>query len=152
SLELFHGRGGSIGRGGGPTGQAILSQPPLSMQGAIKITEQGEVIAYRYSNADIARRHMHHVINAVLLVTGLPSADDVKREWRAVMAFLAGDGASAFRKFVYETDGFLQYWQQATPINELANLPISSRPAKRKSGSASFSDVRAIPWVFSWMQ
>ncbi|MBA3868570.1 MAG: phosphoenolpyruvate carboxylase [Anaerolineae bacterium] len=151
SLELFHGRGGSIGRGGGPTGQAILSQPPLSMQGAIKITEQGEVIAYRYSNADIARRHMHHVINAVLLVTGLPSAHDVKPEWRTVMDFLADEGRKAFRKFVYETEGFLQYWHQATPIDELANLPISSRPAKRKSGS-SFSDVRAIPWVFSWMQ
>ncbi len=151
SLELFHGRGGSIGRGGGPTGQAILSQPPLSMQGAIKITEQGEVIAYRYSNADIARRHMHHVINAVLLVTGLPAAHNVKPEWRTVMDFLADEGRKAFRKFVYETEGFLQYWHQATPINELANLPISSRPAKRKSGS-SFSDVRAIPWVFSWMQ
>jgi len=152
SLELFHGRGGSIGRGGGPTGQAILSQPPLSMQGAIKITEQGEVIAYRYSNADIARRHMHHVVNAVLVVTGIPSAHEVKPEWRAVMDFLADAGRKAFRKFVYETDGFLQYWQQATPINELANLPISSRPAKRKSSSSSFSDVRAIPWVFSWMQ
>ncbi|MBI1279088.1 MAG: phosphoenolpyruvate carboxylase [Anaerolineaceae bacterium] len=151
-LELFHGRGGSIGRGGGPTGQAILSQPPLSMQGAIKITEQGEVIAYRYSNADIARRHMHHVVNAVLLVTGMPSAHKAKPEWRAVMDFLADAGRKSFRKFVYETDGFLQYWQQATPINELANLPISSRPAKRKSSGSSFSDVRAIPWVFSWMQ
>ncbi|MCA0456598.1 MAG: phosphoenolpyruvate carboxylase [Chloroflexi bacterium] len=151
SLELFHGRGGSIGRGGGPTNQAILSQPPLSMQGKIKITEQGEVIAYRYSNADIARRHMHHVINAVMLVTGKPSDHDVKPEWREVMDFLAATGRKAFRKFVYETEGFLQYWHQATPINELANLPISSRPAKRKSGG-SFSDVRAIPWVFSWMQ
>ena len=94
---------------------------------------------------------MHHVINAVLLVTGLPSAHEVKPEWRVVMDFLAAEGRSAFRKFVYETDGFLQYWHQATPIDELANLPISSRPAKRKSGS-SFSDVRAIPWVFSWMQ
>lgn len=151
SLELFHGRGGSIGRGGGPTNQAILSQPPLSMQGAIKITEQGEVIAYRYSNADIARRHMHHVINAVLLVTGKPSDHEVKPEWREVMDFLAATGRTAFRKFVYENEGFLQYWHQATPIDELANLPISSRPAKRKSGG-SFSDVRAIPWVFSWMQ
>ncbi len=151
SLELFHGRGGSIGRGGGPTNQAILSQPPLSMQGAIKITEQGEVIAYRYSNADIARRHMHHVINAVLLVTGAASAHEAKPEWREVMDFLAAAGRTAFRKFVYETDGFLQYWHQATPIDELANLPISSRPAKRKAGN-SFGDVRAIPWVFSWMQ
>lgn len=151
SLELFHGRGGSIGRGGGPTNQAILSQPPLSMQGAIKITEQGEVIAYRYSNSEIGRRHMHHVIHAVMLVMGAPPDSDVKPEWRAAMDFLANAGREAFRKFVYETDGFLQYWQQATPINELANLPISSRPAKRKAGGG-FTDVRAIPWVFSWMQ
>ncbi|MEZ4668768.1 MAG: phosphoenolpyruvate carboxylase [Anaerolineae bacterium] len=151
SLELFHGRGGSIGRGGGPTNQAILSQPPMSMQGAIKITEQGEVIAYRYSNSDIARRHMNHVINAVLVVLGAPPASEVNPAWREAMDTLAEAGRTVYRKFVYETDGFLQYWQQATPINELANLPISSRPAKRKSGGG-FGDVRAIPWVFSWMQ
>jgi phosphoenolpyruvate carboxylase len=151
SLELFHGRGGSIGRGGGPTNQAILSQPPLSMQGAIKITEQGEVIAYRYSNSDIGRRHMQHVINAVLVVLGAPPAREVQPEWRAAMDALAEAGRSVYRQFVYETEGFIQYWQQATPINELANLPISSRPAKRKAGGG-FTDVRAIPWVFSWMQ
>lgn len=151
TLELFHGRGGSIGRGGGPTNQAILSQPPGSIHGAIKITEQGEVIAYRYSNADIARRHLHHVLNAVLLVRGAPPAEAVRPEWRQAMDYLAEAGRTAYRKFVYETPGFADYWQQATPINELANLPISSRPAKRKPGG-SFQDVRAIPWVFSWMQ
>lgn len=150
-LELFHGRGGSIGRGGGPTNQAILSQPPGSIHGAIKITEQGEVIAYRYSNADIARRHLHHVINALLLVRGAPPDREVQPEWRKAMETLAEAGRAAYRKFVYETPGFAEYWQQATPINELANLPISSRPAKRKPGG-SFQDVRAIPWVFSWMQ
>ncbi|MBZ0285457.1 MAG: phosphoenolpyruvate carboxylase [Anaerolineae bacterium] len=151
TLELFHGRGGSIGRGGGPTNQAILSQPPGSIHGAIKITEQGEVIAYRYSNADIARRHLHHVLNAVLLVRGAPPAGELRPEWRQAMDYLAEAGRMAYRKFVYETPGFAEYWQQATPINELANLPISSRPAKRKPGG-SFQDVRAIPWVFSWMQ
>lgn len=150
-LELFHGRGGSIGRGGGPTNQAILSQPPGSIHGAIKITEQGEVIAYRYSNAEIARRHLHHVLNAVLLVCGMPPGAELRQEWRNAMDELAESGRKAYRKFVYETAGFAEYWQQATPINELANLPISSRPAKRKPGG-SFQDVRAIPWVFSWMQ
>ena len=151
ALELFHGRGGSIGRGGGPTNQAILSQPPLSMQGGIKITEQGEVIAYRYSNAEIARRHLHQVTHAVLLAMGAPPAPEVRPEWAVAMEQLAEAGRVAYRAFVYETPGFLDYWYQATPINELANLPISSRPAKRKSGGG-FSAVRAIPWVFSWMQ
>ncbi len=150
-LQLFHGRGGSIGRGGGPTNQAILSQPPLTMQGGIKITEQGEVIAYRYSNAEIARRHLHQVTNAVLVARGAPPEREVLPAWRAAMEYLAESGRTAYRQFVYETEGFVEYWQQATPINELANLPISSRPAKRKPGG-SFSDVRAIPWVFSWMQ
>ncbi|MEO8606839.1 MAG: phosphoenolpyruvate carboxylase [Chloroflexota bacterium] len=151
ALELFHGRGGSIGRGGGPTNQAILSQPPLSMQGEIKITEQGEVIAYRYSNAEIARRHLHQVTHAVLLAVGKPTEAKLRPEWATAMETLAESGRKAYRKFVYETPGFLDYWHQATPIDELANLPISSRPAKRK-GSGGFSDVRAIPWVFSWMQ
>jgi phosphoenolpyruvate carboxylase len=151
ALELFHGRGGSIGRGGGPTNRAILSQPPLSMNGGIKITEQGEVIAYRYSNEQIARRHLHQLMNAVLLAMGREGAAEVRPEWREAMEFLAESGRRAYRSFVYETDGFFDYWQQATPINELANLPISSRPAKRKA-AGGFADIRAIPWVFSWMQ
>lgn len=151
SLELFHGRGGSIGRGGGPTNRAILSQPPNSMRGRIKITEQGEVIAYRYSNEAIARRHLHQVMNAVFLAAGMPPAAPAKQEWRDAMTFLAEAGKVAYRAFVYETPRFGDYWQQATPINELARLPISSRPAKRKKGG-DFMDIRAIPWVFSWMQ
>lgn len=150
-LELFHGRGGSIGRGGGPTNRAILSAPPNSMKGRIKITEQGEVIAYRYSNADIARRHLNQVMHAVLLAGGMPPQPDARPEWRDAMASLAESGQVAYRNFVYETPGFCEYWQQATPINELARLPISSRPAKRKKGG-DFMDIRAIPWVFSWMQ
>jgi phosphoenolpyruvate carboxylase len=151
ALELFHGRGGSIGRGGGPTNQAILAQPPMSMQGAIKITEQGEVIAYRYGNPYIARRHMHHVVHAVLMAMGRPNDREVRPEWRTAMEFLAEAGRASFRDFVYENKGFAEYWNDATPIRELADLPISSRPAKRKSGGG-FADVRAIPWVFSWMQ
>ncbi|MDX2162769.1 MAG: phosphoenolpyruvate carboxylase [bacterium] len=149
-LELFHGRGGSIGRGGGPANRAILSQPPGTMRGKIKMTEQGEVIAYRYTNVDIARRHLHQVMNAVFLAEGLPSPQPVDPAWRAAMDQLAGVGQAAYRHFVYETPGFLDYWQQATPINELARMPIGSRPAKRSKGG--FDSVRAIPWMFSWMQ
>lgn len=151
ALELFHGRGGSIGRGGGPTNRAILSQPPLSMQGGeIKITEQGEVIAYRYSNAAIAWRHLGQVMHAVLMAVGTPPRADIPAEWRAAMAYLTESSRERYRNFVYETPGFLDYWQQATPINELANMPIGSRPARRKKGG--FESIRAIPWVFSWMQ
>jgi phosphoenolpyruvate carboxylase len=151
-LELFHGRGGSIGRGGGPTNRAILSQPPATMQGPIKITEQGEVIAYRYSNADIARRHLHQVMHAVLLAASGRAAPKTaaRPEWREAMDMLSERGRVAYRKFVYETPGFLDYWQRATPINELARMSIGSRPAKRSKGG--FESIRAIPWVFSWMQ
>ena len=149
-LELFHGRGGSIGRGGGPTNRAILSQPPGVMRGRIKITEQGEVIAYRYSNANIAYRHLQQVMHAVLTAVGSPTHPEVKLEWRQAMHKLSEVGERTYRKFVYETPGFLDYWYQATPINELARLPIGSRPAKRAKGG--FETVRAIPWMFSWMQ
>lgn len=150
NLELFHGRGGSIGRGGGPTNRAILSQPPGSLHGRIKITEQGEVIAYRYGNAEIARRHLHQVMNAVLLAFAIPSQTPIKSEWRDTMSALSEMGRTAYRKFVFETPQFLDYWQQATPIRELSLMQIGSRPAKRQQGG--FSEVRAIPWVFSWMQ
>ena len=150
TLELFHGRGGSIGRGGGPTNRAILAQPRPSMQRPNKITEQGEVIAYRYSNPDIARRHLHQVMHALLLAVGAPVITDVQPDWRATMETLADLGQKAYQTFIYETPGFIEYWQQATPINELALMPIGSRPAKR--GAGGFAQIRAIPWVFSWMQ
>ncbi|MBC8171838.1 MAG: phosphoenolpyruvate carboxylase [Anaerolineae bacterium] len=149
-LELFHGRGGSIGRGGGPTNRSILAQPPDSMQGRIKITEQGEVIAYRYSNDEIARRHLHQVLHAALLATAALQPAEVKPEWREIMQTLSEHSFRAYRTFIYETPGFLEYWQQATPINELSSMQIGSRPAKRKAGG--FESIRAIPWVFSWMQ
>lgn len=149
-LELFHGRGGSIGRGGGPTNQSILAQPRVAMTGRLKITEQGEVIAYRYGNADIARRHLHQVMNAVLRAAGGSTRVEVDPGWREAMETLAEAGRRAYRAFVYETPGFFDYWHQATPIDELAVMPIGSRPAKR--GQGGFAQVRAIPWVFSWMQ
>jgi phosphoenolpyruvate carboxylase len=149
-VELFHGRGGSIGRGGGPTNRAILAQSPAAMQGRIKITEQGEVIAYRYSNTEIARRHLHQVLNAVLLSTCTPSTAEIPSGWRAAMDILSEGGRAAYRALVYDTPGFMDYWQEATPIHELSQMPIGSRPARR--GQGGFTQVRAIPWVFSWMQ
>jgi len=149
-LELFHGRGGSIGRGGGPANLAILAQPPAAMKGPIRITEQGEVIAYRYSNPAIARRHLHQVFNAALIASAMEPEDFCCPEWHDLCEEMARTSQAAYRKLVYETPGFLEYWQQATPIQELSRLPIGSRPAKRRSGD--FEAVRAIPWVFSWMQ
>ncbi len=149
-LELFHGRGGSIGRGGGPANRAILAQPPATMRGPMKITEQGEVIAYRYGNAAISRRHLHQVMHAALLAAGDRAAQEARPEWAAAMDVLAEEGRRAYRTLVYETPGFLDYWRQATPIELLSQLPIGSRPARRAPGG--FGAIRAIPWVFSWMQ
>lgn len=149
TLELFHGRGGSIGRGGGPTNRAILAQPPGSMQGPIKITEQGEVIAYRYSNHDIAERHLQQVMNAALLALR-PREEQASPAWFEAMDTLAETSRVRYRTFVYESPGFLSYWQEATPIGELSQMQIGSRPAKRSKGG--FESIRAIPWVFSWMQ
>ena len=151
SLELFHGRGGSIGRGGGPTNRAILSQPPESLRGGVKITEQGEVIAYRYSNKGIAHRHLNQVMNAVLIGMGLQEERHVPSEYLRTMAELSSMSSEAYRHFVYESHGFIEYWQQATPINELSMMQISSRPAKRAQ-KGGFAAMRAIPWMFSWMQ
>jgi phosphoenolpyruvate carboxylase len=119
--------------------------------GRLKITEQGEVIAYRYLNVEIARRHLHQTLHAVLVAVGAPSNRHVKAAWRALLHRLAQDSKQTFQDLVYRTEGFLRYWQEATPIHELGLLPISSRPPKRTAGG-SFDDVRAIPWVFSWMQ
>ncbi len=151
TLELFHGRGGSIGRGGGPTNRAILSQPPSATEdGKIRMTEQGEVIAYRYANAAIARRHLHQVFHASLLASTLRSSEKIKSEWRQAMEQLARSGQEAYVDLVYHTEGFLEYWKQSTPFPELTQLQIGSRPSKRREGG--FEEVRAIPWVFSWMQ
>lgn len=150
SLEFFHGRGGSIGRGGGPTNRAIRSEPPGSLHGHIKITEQGEVIAYRYGNNAIAYRHLNQVMHAVLMQMIAPESSKIPAKWRRAMDYLSDKSRDFYRDLVYETPNFLEYWQQATPINELAQMPIGSRPAKRKKGG--FESIRAIPWVFSWMQ
>ena len=155
SLQLFHGRGGSIGRGGGPTNRTILAQPPGAMHGGVKITEQGEVIAYRYANPGIARRHLHQVLNAAILhSTNAQESDPATyfpESWSEAMSFLAEASSQVYRAFVYENPDFLDYWQQTTPIHEISQLRISSRPASRQT-KAGFAAMRAIPWVFSWVQ
>jgi len=150
-LRLFHGRGGTVGRGGGPSYQAILSQPAGTVQGQIRITEQGEVIASKYSNPDIGRRNLETLVAATLEATLLDRASpqgDASRH-HALMEELSAEGFRAYRELVYETPGFLTFFRLATPIREIADLNVGSRPASRTK-SDRIEDLRAIPWVFSW--
>ncbi len=152
-LRLFHGRGGSVGRGGGPSYQAILAQPAGAVQGSIRITEQGEVIAGKYSNPEVGRRNLETLAAATLEATLLhpEAAAPCSAEYLATMEQLSGHAFAAYRGLVYETEGFETYFWQSTVIGEIANLNIGSRPASRKK-STSIEDLRAIPWVFSWAQ
>ncbi len=150
-LRLFHGRGGTVGRGGGPSYDAILAQPPGSVNGQIRITEQGEVIASKYSNPEIGRRNLETLIAATMEATLLHhhGADSTMPEYHRIMEALSRDAFAAYRKLVYETPGFTDYFFTATPIREIAELNIGSRPSSRKA-SDRIEDLRAIPWVFSW--
>jgi phosphoenolpyruvate carboxylase len=154
-LRLFHGRGGSVGRGGGPSYpsyQAILAQPFGAVQGAILITEQGEVIASKYSNPDLGRRNLETLAAATLEATLLQSqAGDPPSEYLAAMDQLSAHAYRAYRELVYETEGFERFFHESTVIGEIANLNIGSRPSSRKA-STRIEDLRAIPWVFSWAQ
>jgi len=151
-LRVFHGRGGSVGRGGGPSYQAILAQPGGAVQGAIRITEQGEVIASKYSNSEMGRRNLEILAAATLEATFLqPREPAPSGDYLAAMEQLSADAYRAYRSLVYETEGFEQYFLQSTVIGEIANLNIGSRPASRTK-SSHIADLRAIPWVFSWAQ
>ena len=150
NLRLFHGRGGAVGRGGGPANQAILAQPPGSLGRQIKITEQGEVISDRYGMPPIAERHLEQVLNAVLRAGFAPSTD-APRPWVQTLEELAQISRQRYRALVYDNPSFLPYFRSATPIAEISRLKIGSRPASR-TGSNRIEDLRAIPWVFSWMQ
>jgi phosphoenolpyruvate carboxylase len=151
-LRLFHGRGGTVGRGGGPSYQAILAQPAGAVQGRIRITEQGEVIASKYANPELGRHNLEILAGATLEATLLPHEyDDPRPECLAAMAELSEHAFQAYRSLVYETPGFEQYFWQSTVISEIAALNIGSRPASRKQ-TRSIEDLRAIPWVFSWSQ
>lgn len=192
TLRLFHGRGGAVGRGGGPAGKAILAQPPGSVQGRLKITEQGEVIAARYFDQEIAYRNLEQIVHAVLTASveevpptfnkggigegpipphkfgplpserrdgpgtdmngpGLGYKLGARGAWAKIMDEVSDTAFQAYRALVYDDPDFIRFFQEATPIGELAQLNIGSRPPKR-TASDRIEDLRAIPWVFSWMQ
>jgi phosphoenolpyruvate carboxylase len=151
-VTFFHGRGGAIGRGGGPANRVILAQPHGTIDGRIRITEQGEMIADRYGHHAIAERHVQQLIHAVLLASFPGEGDAPDPAWQQVMDRLASSARKHYRALVYETPEFLTYFEQATPIAEISQLKLGSRPAKRKASSAGIDELRAIPWVFSWMQ
>jgi phosphoenolpyruvate carboxylase len=150
-LRLFHGRGGTVGRGGGPSYQAILAQPPGSVNAQLRITEQGEVIGSKYSDPEIGRRNLEILLAATMEATLLHhhGDDSSMPEFHRIMESLSQSAFDAYRKLVYETPGFSDYFFAATPIHEIAELNIGSRPASRKP-SNKIEDLRAIPWVFSW--
>jgi len=155
-LRLFHGRGGTVGRGGGPSYQAILAQPPGTVNGQIRLTEQGEIIASKFSNPEIGRRNLELLVAATLEASLTPhSTEGAKAErlarFEGVMAELSERAYKAYRNLVYETPGFTDYFFAATPIAEIAELNLGSRPASRKS-TRRIEDLRAIPWGFSWGQ
>jgi len=151
-LRLFHGRGGSVGRGGGPSYEAILAQPPGTVAGQIRLTEQGEVIAAKYGHPAVGRRNLE-VLVAATLVASLPHGGDAAEipAFLDAMDTLSKEACRAYRDLVYGTEGFERYFWESTPIGEIAQLNIGSRPASRKAGRA-ITDLRAIPWVFSWSQ
>lgn len=151
-LRLFHGRGGSVGRGGGPSYDAIVAQPGGAVNGQIRITEQGEIISSKYSNAEVGRNNLEILAAATLDASLLqPSQSAPRREYLTAMDELSNLAFKAYRGLVYETDGFVDYFWASTVINEIATLNIGSRPASRKKTRA-IEDLRAIPWVFSWAQ
>jgi len=164
-LRLFHGRGGTVGRGGGHTSEAIQALPPVVHNGRIRMTEQGEIISFRYALPDIARRHVEQIVNATLTATANAQdrspadnpllADKVSMESDIVdlMDQLAEEGMSAYREFIDNPEGW-QWYTAATPIEHISRLPIASRPVSRASEGeeVEFENLRAIPWVFSWTQ
>jgi phosphoenolpyruvate carboxylase len=155
-LRLFHGRGGTVGRGGGPSYDAIRAQPPGTVNGQIRLTEQGEIIASKFSNPEIGRRNLELLVAATLEASLSPQSGNAAQaatlaRFEGVMAELSERAYKAYRNLVYETPGFTDYFFAATPIAEIAELNLGSRPASRKS-TRRIEDLRAIPWGFSWGQ
>ncbi|MBU1383767.1 MAG: phosphoenolpyruvate carboxylase [Alphaproteobacteria bacterium] len=151
-LQLFHGRGGAVGRGGGSSFAAVVAQPQGTVAGRIRVTEQGEVIANKYGEPDVARRNLDALTCGVLLASLKPPVDETfTARHGPTVAALSRASMAAYRALVYETDGFVDYFRAATPIAEIADLKIGSRPASR-TASTAIEDLRAIPWVFSWSQ
>jgi len=150
-LRMFHGRGGTVGRGGGPSYQAILAQPPGTVRGQIRLTEQGEVIGSKYANPEIGRRNLETLVAATLEATLLQPTKPASAPFLKAAAELSLSSMAAYRQLVYDTPGFTEYFFDSTPIREIAELNIGSRPASRKP-SQRIEDLRAIPWGFSWGQ
>ncbi len=151
TLRMFHGRGGTVGRGGGPSYQAILAQPPGTVRGQIRLTEQGEVIGAKFANPEIGRRNLETLVAATLEATLLQPTKPATRAFLDAAAELSEASMQAYRGLVYDTPGFTDYFFGATPLKELAQLNIGSRPASRKA-LEKIEDLRAIPWGFSWGQ
>ena len=150
-LTIFHGRGGTIARGGGPANSAIRAQPAGSINGRFRLTEQGEIIAARYSNPDLAHRHLEQITSAVILASAPQTDQPIPEKWRTAVDTMSKVAERAYRGLVYETPGFIEFWESATPLDEIKRLHIGSRPSARGKSSA-VDQIRAIPWVFSWMQ
>ncbi|THU05235.1 phosphoenolpyruvate carboxylase [Lampropedia puyangensis] len=150
-LRMFHGRGGAVGRGGGPSYDAILAQPPGTVRGQIRLTEQGEVIASKYANPEIGRRNLQTLVAATLTATLLPQSSPVPQSYLDAAKALSAASMQAYRALVFETPDFASYFFNATPVREIAELNIGSRPASRKPGQ-KLEDLRAIPWGFGWGQ
>ncbi len=151
-VTLFHGRGGSIARGGGPAAKAVLAQPVALRDGGIRVTEQGEVLSTRYHDPDLAHRILEQMTYGVMLgidAAGHPPA--ARPEWIETMERMSEAGFAAYKALVHDDPGFIAFWKQATPIDEIGNLKLGSRPTFRRA-TQSVADLRAIPWVFSWMQ
>jgi phosphoenolpyruvate carboxylase len=158
-LRLFHGRGGTVGRGGGPTHAAILAQPPGDFSGAIRITEQGEVLSWKYADPVLAEWNLEIMIAASLEAMTMPNHAEAEAEqrWHEAMEAMSADAFAFYRKHIAENPEVLEYFEQATPVNELEHVRIGSRPASRAANrrldpKLDLNNLRAIPWVFGWMQ
>ncbi len=152
-LTLFHGRGGTIGRGGGPANRAVLAQAAGSVDGRLKLTEQGEVIAERYPSPQIAQRHLEQMTNALLL-SSRPGHTDAERmdRWKPMMTELVALAESAYRRLVWDDPDFEAFFVGATPIAEISRMALGSRPSRRATATPSLASLRAIPWTFAWAQ
>jgi phosphoenolpyruvate carboxylase len=150
-MQLFHGRGGAVGRGGGSSFSAIRAQPKGTVQGRIRITEQGEVIAAKYGTRESAAANLEAITSATILASLEQRSDRRRERFYGEMAKISDEARAAYRGLVYETPGFVEFFRQMTPIAEIAELKIGSRPASRTK-STRIEDLRAIPWVFSWAQ
>jgi phosphoenolpyruvate carboxylase len=154
SCRLFHGRGGTVGRGGGPTHESILAQPPDTVHGQIKLTEQGEVLSYRYANPETALYELTMGVSGLIKASRclIEEPAEARNDFLGIMDELARLGEDAYRGLVRDTPGALDYFYEVTPVDAIALLNIGSRPSHRKKADRSLASIRAIPWVFGWAQ